>query len=98
MRWVVVLATATSDRPMSNAGQVGGGVDALGALHPVQVAVELTVVLAGRKSRGRKQVLVAVQYQAPITGLDVVSSSDRSTAALLVMGVLKVSMIGMPTP
>jgi len=48
--------------------------------------------------RPEVQLLVAVQYQAPTTGLDVVSSSDRSTAALLVIGSLNVSMIGMPTP
>jgi len=38
------------------------------------------------------------QYQAPITGLEVVSSSDRSTAALFLIGWLNVKMIGMPTP
>jgi len=30
--------------------------------------------------------------------LDVVSSRDRSTAARLMIGWLKISMIGMPTP
>src|SRR5579875_598871 len=38
------------------------------------------------------------QYHAPITGLDVVTCSARSTAAWFVIRWLKYKMIGMPTP
>ena len=61
--------------------------------------MKVTWVCAGQYSRGRKlSVESPSQDQAPTTGLDVVSWSDRSTAALLVTGWLNVSMIGMPTP
>jgi len=38
------------------------------------------------------------QYHEPITGLDVLIWSARSTAALSVICWLKYKMIGMPTP
>ncbi len=38
------------------------------------------------------------QYHAPTTGVDVVSCSARSTAALSVIGWLKYKMMGIPTP
>ena len=38
------------------------------------------------------------QYHDPVTGLELVTSSDRSTAARLLTGELNVSRIGMPTP
>ena len=54
---------------------------------------------AGQKSRGRKSsVELPSQYHAPTTRLEVFSSIDRSTAALSVIGWLKLRMIGMPTP
>ena len=60
---------------------------------------KLTVVLAGQYERGRNDsVWLLSQYHAPTTGLDEVMLSERSTAARFVIGRLKVSMIGMPTP
>ena len=38
------------------------------------------------------------QYHDPVTGLELVTSSDRSTAARLLTGALNVSRIGMPDP
>jgi len=38
------------------------------------------------------------QYQAPVTGLELLTSSDFSTAALLVTGELNVMRMGIPTP
>jgi hypothetical protein len=38
------------------------------------------------------------QYQAPVTGLEVHSWMDRSTADRCRTGRLKVRMIGIPTP
>ena len=38
------------------------------------------------------------QYHAPVTGVELVTSSDRSTAARLATGELNVIRIGMPTP
>ena len=42
--------------------------------------------------------MLSIQYHAPVTGLVDQISSDRSTAALSLIGLLKVTMIGMPTP
>ena len=38
------------------------------------------------------------QYQAPTTRFEVLTWSARSTAALFVIGRLKLRMIGIPTP
>ena len=38
------------------------------------------------------------QYQAPVTGLELLIWSDFSTAALLVTGELNVMRMGIPTP
>ena len=69
-------------------------------LHPVEVP--------GERHRGVRRPVVArpevagvwlpSQYHAPITGLEVWISIDRSTAALSCIGALNVKMIGMPTP
>ena len=42
--------------------------------------------------------LASSQDHAPVTGFDVITSRDRSTPFVFVIGGLKVSISGIPTP
>ena len=81
-------ATAITDWPMTNDWVSVWYPYTPGAPStPLKRPVNETVVLAGQKSRGRKsRVELPSQYHAPTTRLEVVSSIDRSTAALSVIG------------
>ena len=93
-------ATAITESPMPNVWvSVWYPYTPGAASTPSKCPVNETVVCAGQKSRGRKSsVELPSQYHAPTTRLEVVSSIDRSTAALSLTGVAEVRMIGMPTP
>src|SRR5262249_55884311 len=65
--------------------------------------LKLTLVPGDQYFRGLKETVVLPshvrsQYQAPTTGLEVVTLSARSTALRCVTRPVNVSMIGIPTP